>query len=38
MYSNIVFERKVEAQHDAFAAGNAKRHMEEFLAKRRNKS
>ena len=28
----------VEAQHDAFAAGDAKRHMEEFLAKRRKKS
>jgi hypothetical protein len=25
----------VEAQHDAFAAGDAKRYMEEFLAKRR---
>jgi len=28
----------VEAQHDAFAAGDAKRHMEDFLAKRRKKS
>jgi enoyl-CoA hydratase/carnithine racemase len=28
----------VEAQHDAFAAGDAKRYMEEFLAKRRKPS
>jgi enoyl-CoA hydratase/carnithine racemase len=28
----------VEAQHDAFAAGDAKRHMEDFLAKRRKRS
>lgn len=27
-----------EAQHDAFAAGDAKRHMEDFLAKRRKRS